>query len=203
MRRNILFATGLALLFITFATIFGVTQQVLRSGANDPQIQMAESVSASLEMGVPTYQLVPGVVHIEHNLSPFVLIYDRTGKLLSGDGLLGNALAKIPPGVLTAADGQEYNAVTWQPQSAVRVATVTVASKHYYVVSGRSLKEVEKREQQTLTIALVGGIVAATALLAGFLLDMRLGRRQVDAATPGRQARRRRSLARLKFFRRG
>ncbi|HSW99153.1 MAG TPA: hypothetical protein VLF71_04910 [Candidatus Saccharimonadales bacterium] len=205
MRRNTLFATGLALLFIIFGTIFGVVQQVLRSGANDPQIQMAENVSASLEMGVPTSQLITGVVRLNANLAPFVMVYDKAGNLLSGNALIGKTAAKIPPGVLTAADGRDYNALTWQPQPDIRVATVTVASEHYYVVSGRSLKEVEKREQQTLNIALFGGVAAAAILLAGFLLDMRLRNRQADgaAATPVRQARRQKPLARLHIFRRG
>jgi hypothetical protein len=181
MRRNTAFGVTLALLFVIFGTIFAVVQQFVRASANDPQIQLAETTAAALDMGALPSRLVSGSVQMDSNLSPFVMIYDKSGRLLSGNGLLGSKAAKVPTGLLTAANGREYSAVTWQPKKNVRIAAVTVASKNYFVVSGRSLKEVEKREQQSMNVAMAGGVLAGGVVFSGMYVDMR-ARKQADSA---------------------
>ncbi len=74
-------------------------------------------------------------------------------------------------GTLTAAKGESYSAVTWKPQKDVRIAAVTVAAKDYYVLSGRSLKEVEKNQARTFELALAGAIVSLMLLGLVFVLS--------------------------------
>ena len=76
----------------------------------------------------------------------------------------------VPYGVLTGADYQTYHSVTWQPQSGVRIASVTVKAKNYYVLSGRSLKEVEKNEDQALRLTLAGGSLSIAVLFVAYVL---------------------------------
>jgi hypothetical protein len=65
---------------------------------------------------------------------------------------------------LQAAKGKDYYAVTWEPKNDTRIAAVTVAGKDYYVLSGRNLNEVEKNENRTLLLSLLGGIISVILL---------------------------------------
>src|SRR5512138_1801262 len=128
---------------------FGLVQQVLRQGANDPQIQMAEDAAAALNGGASTESLIPKQpVDIARSLAPFVLVYDMSGKPLAGAGLLDGKLPDYPVGALEASKDGGENRVTWQPQPGVRIASIVVPDKVGYVVAGRSLREVEKREDR-------------------------------------------------------
>jgi hypothetical protein len=103
-------------------------------------------------------------------LAPFVIIYDTNGEVVTGNGYLNNEVAQVPKGVLLAADGKEYHAVTWTPKSGLRFAAITVKANGYYVLGGRSLREVEKNEQHTLQLAFLGGLLAAATLLVAYVL---------------------------------
>src|ERR1035438_8964656 len=64
--------------------LYSIPQQVLRQGANDPQIQMAGDLAARLEQGVAPIEAVPaGAVDIARSLSPFVIAYDDQGQPLA------------------------------------------------------------------------------------------------------------------------
>ena len=152
-----------------FITIYTVTQQAQRHDANYPQIQIAEDSAAELDQGVKAE--VPGKVDMAHSLSPFIIIYDLQGRVVSGSGYLNGALPTVPIGVLTAAKGKDYHAVTWQPSANVRIAAVTVASKYYYVLSGRSLTEVEKNETATLQRTALGLLGALTVLALTYFMS--------------------------------
>ena len=57
--------------------------------------------------------------------------------------------------------------VTWQPEAGVRMATVVVSFDHGFVMAGRSLTEVEKRESQVESLSGLAllGIWVATLIL--------------------------------------
>ena len=157
-----------ALLVVIFGTIYVTVQQSQRSAANYPQIQLAEDSAAGLNAGGQPTTLVRGQVNMAASLAPFTIIYDKQGNVVAGSGYLDHQVAKVPLGVLQAAKTKTYNAVTWQPQAGVRIASVSVAAKGYYVLSGRSLKEVEKNESQSLQLTLIGGLLSV-ALLGAML----------------------------------
>lgn len=162
-------ATALSLL------VYASAQQVLRQGADDPQIQMAQDAAAALDAGQPV-DAVGGKVQVDmaRSLAPFVVVYDASGKPLAGTGALDGKLPDYPIGALEAAKGAGENRVTWRPRPDVRIASVVVPYKDGYVVAGRSLREVEKRESQMGTIALAGWLAAMLgSLVAAALVSYR------------------------------
>ena len=65
--------------------VFVTVQQSLRTGANDPQIQMAEDAVRALERGDAIDKVVPaGKVEIERSLAPFLMVYDADGDAVRG-----------------------------------------------------------------------------------------------------------------------
>jgi hypothetical protein len=171
MKKLLPWFAALALLVVTFGTIYGVVQQAQRSDANYPQVQIAEDAAYALNRHGEPQAIVGDEVDFSKSLRPFIIIYDKKGTPLNGSGYLNGHLAKAPPGVLKAAEGKEYNAVTWEPKNGVRVAAVSVAAKDYYVLSGRNLKEVEKNETTTLQLSLLGGIAALVLFGLVFVLS--------------------------------
>jgi hypothetical protein len=170
MKRIIPWLGAALILVIIFGTIYGVVQQSQRSAANQPQIQIAEDTSAYLNKGFDPRLLAQGHVNMNTSLAPFVIIYDKTGRIVAGNGYLNGRIPKAPLGVLTSSIGQPYNAVTWQPQEDARVASVTVSANKYYVLSGRSLTEVEKNEDLTLQNSAIDGLLALVVLGGTYLL---------------------------------
>ena len=130
-------------------------QQILRSGANDPQLRLAEDAAAALDGGSDPAAVIPvdTSVDVAASLAPFLVVYDPAGRVLVTDGVLDGGDPIVPRGVLDHARDASPNIVTWQPRAGVRVATVTVAWTGGTVVAGRSLREVERREDGLLAIA--------------------------------------------------
>ncbi len=159
------------------ALIYGSVQQVLRQDANDPQIQMAEDAAVALNNGASPASVAAAThVDIGRSLAPFLLFYDANGKPAAGSGLLDGSLPDYPLGALQAAHASGENRVTWQPRPGVRIASVAVPYDGGYVVAGRSLREVERREAQMRTLAFIAWVVTLLASLlvaapAGFLSE--------------------------------
>ncbi|HSX33346.1 MAG TPA: hypothetical protein VLF91_03355 [Candidatus Saccharimonadales bacterium] len=170
MKRFIPWLTAVVLVSGIFLSMAGLVHQSLRGSANDPQIQMAEDTAAALQVAAQpqAVQQVQGTVTLGATLDPFVIIYDQTGKPVAGSGYLDGQLARVPIGVLQAAAGHPYHTVTWQPTATIRIAAVTVKAGSYYVLAGRSLQEVEKREQKTMQTAAVGWLAAMVVLAAAY-----------------------------------
>jgi hypothetical protein len=113
-------------------------------------------------------------VDIAQSLAPWVAIFDPGGQPLASRGQLDGAPPKPPKGVLDAAVANGSNRVTWQPRAGVRMATVTVPWSGGTVMAGRSLREVERREDQALTLVVAGwaatlGAVALACLFVAWL----------------------------------
>jgi hypothetical protein len=83
---------------------------------------------------------------------------------------LNNKIPNTPIGILQHSDGKDYSFVTWQPQDNVRIASVSVSAKNYYVLAGRSLKEVEKQEQSQLQFATLGWVGSVIVVTLGIVL---------------------------------
>src|SRR5665213_1473164 len=110
MRKYIPWLAAALILVIVFGSLYGVVQQSQRTEANSPQIQLAEDAATALNNGVnPT---VNGHTDMAHSLSTFVIIYDLQGKVVSGSGYLNNSVPTAPDGILTAAKGHTYHAIT-------------------------------------------------------------------------------------------
>jgi hypothetical protein len=168
-------ATGVA-----FA-LYAIPQQVLRSGLNDPQIQMAGDLAARLEQGVTPAEALPaGSVDMARSLAPFVIVYDDQGRPLASQAVLEGKTPTPPSGVFDFVRTHGEERVSWQPvlgsAHGVRIAAVVmrVGGAHPgFVLAGRNMREVEAREGQVeqmagLTWLGMLGLIAAGTLAFGW-----------------------------------
>ena len=156
---------------------YGLLQQDLRQNANDPQIQMAEDAAAQLAAGQPIQAVMPAnKVDIARSLAPYMIVFDANGKPIASSAVLDGQTPTIPTGVFDSVRRGNEDRITWQPQPGVRSAIVVTQYKGAtagFVLAGRSLREVENRENamQEITFiiwfALLVVTFAATTLLFG------------------------------------
>ena len=156
------------------ALVYAAVQQSYRSGADDPQLQMAEDAAAELSAGVSTpAQLTSGPsVDLATSLAPYTIVYDAQGKVLASTGSLNGRAPTPPSGVLQTARLAGSDSITWQPADGVRSAIVVVpygdTATGGTVLVGRSLRAIEQRENILVLMAaaawiaaLVGGLVVS------------------------------------------
>ena len=156
-------------------------QQSYRSGADDPQIQLAEDAASALSHGAsPSSVVGTPSVDMSVSLAPFVNVFDRDGNPLAGSGLLAGLVPVPPRGTFAAATASGRDRVTWQPRPNVRIAAVIVPRRGAaggWVLSGRSLREVERREDQLTAMSAAAWIAALVlslaAVVAFALIDAR------------------------------
>jgi hypothetical protein len=151
----------LATLITLFAgMLYATTQAVVRQSANDPQIQIARDMAARLATGeAPASLAAPSGMDISQTLSPFVEVFDQTGKPIASTALLHGQLPLVPGGVFDFVRQNREERVTWQPAPDVRQAAVVVAyagSQPGFVMAARSLQEVEIREDSNLKLIALG-----------------------------------------------
>jgi hypothetical protein len=173
-----LFRRGLAL-FLPLAVlatlacglIYVEVQQTLRSGANDPQYQLAEDAAARLDAGAPASSLVDtaSVVDPSSSLAPFVIIFDSNHTVIAATASLDGGPPVPPRGVLDAARPGAPSAVTWQPHAGIRIAAVTAAWNGGFVLAGRSLRRVEQQEWNAELLAGAAWLAMLAALAAASL----------------------------------
>ena len=161
--------TGMCLL------VYATVQQSFRTGANDPQIQIAEDATSQLASGTRPASLRAIVAgpsaDIEQSLATFVIVYDERGTVLVGTGMLGGRVPVPPAGVFTVAREQGEDRVSWQPTRHARIAAVvrhSSAGQGAFVLAGRSLREIEVRELSLRTMCAIAWIalLATTFALA-------------------------------------
>jgi len=162
-------ATGLAL------ALYAIPQQVLRQGANDPQIQLADDLAARLEQGIAPAEAVPaGSVDIARSLSSFVIAYDDQGRPLASQAQLNGTAPAPPKGVFDYVRQHGEERLSWQPAigngRSVRIAAVVqrVGGLHPgFVLAGRNMREVEAREEQVEQMAGLTWIGMLAVILVG------------------------------------
>jgi hypothetical protein len=176
-------ATGVAL------ALYAIPQQVLRKGANDPQIQMATDLAAILNrFGVEdglrqgARLNAGGVVDMAHSLSPFLIVYDEQGTPLGSNAQL-NGVTPVPPrGVFDYVRSHGEERVSWQPvfgAHSVRIAAVVErvnGPQPGFVLAGRSMREVEARIEQVRNMAGLTWLGMLALIAIGTLVYGRLTR---------------------------
>ena len=160
--------------------IYLAVQTDLRIGANDPQIQFAEDAATALAQGKQPSDVVPtATVDIASSLAPHLTVFDEQGRPLLSSARLEGSTPRPPPGVFAYARSHPDNRFTWQPQSGVRIAAVVKyhgGPKPGFVLAGRSLREVEKREDQLASVVALAWVLTLGGTLAAALLMGRLMR---------------------------
>jgi hypothetical protein len=168
---------------------YAAIQQVIRQAANDPQIQMAEDAASKLANGQPAQLVVSAEkVDIANSLAPYLIVFDAQGKPIAASAQLDGLTPTIPAGIFDYVKLHGEDRLTWQPRPGVRSAIVVTQFKGAtsgFVLAGRSLREVEKREDNLEQIIGLGCIVLlVVTLLATVLLFGKLPTRKPDM--PGR-----------------
>lgn len=157
------------------ALVYVAVQGDLRSGANDPQLQLAEDAAAALDAGAAPASLVgPAKVDLATSLASFMVVFDASGAVLASNGVLDGHDPVPPPGLLEEARLHPPDTVTWQPRAGVRIAQVSVPWRGGVVLAGRSLREVERREDQLLLVVAVMWLAGLVGLAGVSLVVARL-----------------------------
>lgn len=175
-------------LFVIVITIFSgvvylVIQQEIRQSANDPQIQLAEDTANALTNGVFPQSFIPQTrVAINKSLATFVIIFDNNGKPVVSSAQLDGQIPILPSGVFDWVNKNGEDRFTWQPNDRVRSATVitkyTTASSSGFVLVGRSLREVEKRENNLMREMFVGWIMTLIATFVSLFIFVTLQKKK-------------------------
>ncbi len=161
---------GAAVLTLIFGSFYTIGQQILRMDANDPQIQVAQDAAKVLGTGIPPASLVPAdSTDMAQSLSPFIMVFDESGKSVATSAKLDGNAPTPPSGVFDTTKKRGEYRVTWQPKKDVRIAAVithyTSSSGSGYVLVGRSLKEIENRINGITLIALAGWLASLSISL--------------------------------------
>jgi hypothetical protein len=167
--------TVLLVLTILCGLIYAAVQQSHRSGANDPQLQIALDLKNAIENNHSTARWLPDdSIEISKSLSVFTTLYNNAGEPVRSSGFLDGQLPRMPRGVFDFTKKRREDVITWQPQPGVRMAMVveSVNSPQIgFVAVGRSLSEVEKRESNLTTMVLVAWLVCSGIIVLHFLLS--------------------------------
>jgi hypothetical protein len=155
-----------AIIIVIFSGLaYGTVQQVYRQSANDQLFQVIESITNNINQGQPLSQIVPaqGITDLTATILPFAMVYDATSTEIGSSILLDGKNPTVPAGMLAAAKARGQLAETWQPALGVREAVVVKylsGTQSGYLVVGRSLKQTEILENQTLLMSEIAGIIA-------------------------------------------
>jgi hypothetical protein len=161
--------------------VYATAQQSLRQGANDPQIEYAEDGARSIKAG-QSASFGPDKIDLNKTLGVFLAVYDKDYKVIDSNAILDGALPQPPMGVFETAQGKGQYRVTWQPKKEIRLALVIVPVGNdagQFVVAGRSLREVEKRENWTFQMAAAVWVIL---ILVSFVAIVFLDRKNAAAA---------------------
>ncbi len=149
--------------------LYGGVQQVQRSDADDPQLQMARDAAAALAAGTAPADVASGpAVDVATSLAPWLTIYDADGSPVASTGSYHGDPPQIPDQARADAESGERS-FSWEPVDGLRFATVVEAYPGGTLVAARSLAEVESRESRTLAIAAGAWLAALAAAFVGAL----------------------------------
>ena len=158
--------------------IYAVVQQDLRQSADDPQIQLAEDTAAQLASGQSAQNVVPTEkVDIAKSLAPYIIVFDVNGNPIASSAQLDGQTPTIPSGVFDYVRQNGEDRITWSPQSGVRsaiVVTQIAGPRSSFVLAGRSLREVEIREDNILQLVLLGWIAILICTLFSTAIIVRI-----------------------------
>jgi hypothetical protein len=154
-----------------FLTIYATVQQAHRSGANDPQLQLARDIDNRIRSNKPFDQLLPNdSIDISTSLANFVTLYNSSGAPVQSTGILDGRLPQLPAGVFDFTKDHKEDVFTWQPRAGVRIATVLEATDNGFVAVGRSLCEVEVREENLAKMVMIAWIACLAVILLHWII---------------------------------
>jgi len=173
MTRIVGWVTAAVLVTGLSASLYLVTQQSERQGADDAPARLVSQIAARLsqgdDVGVTTDD--PRTVDIATSDEPFYVVYDSANRPVAGSGRLDGALAVIPAGVLAEARHSGADHVTWQTSDGRRFATVQRRAGDDVVLGAESLAPTEARIDQLGLLILVAWLCLLAVVVAGYVFD--------------------------------
>ena len=149
--------------------LYASVQQVHRSSANDPQLQIARDLSNAMSLGKSLNNLIShDTIDLTKSLALFTEVFDKNGNPMQSTGILNGELPKLPAGVIQYTNSNMENVLTWQPQNGLRLAMVFEkinAPGEGFVAVGRSLKETEIHEGNLLRMCGIAWAACMAVLL--------------------------------------
>ncbi len=142
----------LALVITSFCgLVYLAGQQNYRQSANDPQIQMAEDGAVKMQLGQTPDGLNTNLVDLNSSLAPFIITFNSSGQPVMSNSVLDGRIPTPPPGVFDYVKNHGEDRFTWEPKPGVRIAAVVTrfaGKSSGFILAGRSLREVEIREDR-------------------------------------------------------
>ena len=169
--KNLIIA---AMITVCCLLVYASVQQVYRTSANDPQIQMGRDVTNDLKHARSIDHYFSDTVDLSESLSPFIVLYDINGKPLRSSGLLHGQMLPIPGGVFKDID-LDHKEITTMPERKVRLAmsiTKTGVQPIAYVATGRSLNEIEFREASLLQTVFFVWIILESMFIIYIMISL-------------------------------
>ena len=186
MKRSLLVTHLAAAIIVSgiLLAMYATVQQVHRTAANDPQLQLARDISARINTNNIAHLLPDDTIDIGKSLGTFVTLYDKNGEPIGSTGMLDGKFPEIPKGVFEHAKLNTENDVTWQPRPGVRMAmvieSVPASSQVGYVAVGRSLQEVEVRESNLLKMIGMVWIACMVVIVMHYFIQLYMRRKVVS-----------------------
>lgn len=150
--------------------IYLSTQQNIRLSTNDPQIQMTEDTVSALDSGIKLEDVVPiKNIDLNKSLATFIIVFDEQGRPATSQASLDGKIPTLPQGVLDFVATQGKDQFTWEPKPGVRIAAVVTKFSKGFILTGRSLREIEKREDLLLKEVTAGWFII---MLSSFIFTI-------------------------------
>lgn len=147
--KQLQYLSVMIIITIIMGLFYVSVQQVHRTMANDPQIQLAQDLRTKLAKGASPASLIStDSIDLNYSLGTFTEAFDSFGKPVSSTGFIDGKMPVPPSGVFDFVRTNGEQCITWQPRKNIRLATVVVRAGQnpvQYLLVGRSLREVEDR----------------------------------------------------------
>ena len=183
MKRSFLLTHVAAAIIVSgiLLAMYATVQQVHRTAANDPQLQLARDISARINTNNIAHLLPDDTIDISQSLATFVTLYNSNGEPVGSTGMLDGKLPEIPKGVFEYAKANGENDITWQPKAGVRMAmvveSVPSSSQVGYVAVGRSLQEVEVREGNLVNMIMKVWVACMAVIAVHYIIQLYIHRK--------------------------
>lgn len=159
--------------------IYASVQQVHRSVANDPQLQIARDMrNEALSSKSLNHWINNDTIDAATSSAVFYTFYDNNGKPVETSALLDGRAPQVPKGILDFARQNQEDVVTWQPREGVRLAMVVEHIQGVgYAAVGRSLRETEERTGNLVNMMLITWTSCMAILALHFVFTVWINRK--------------------------
>jgi hypothetical protein len=160
---------------ILVGVLYAAVQHLIRSGANSPQVQLAEDTASRLDAGATPEAVVPAEpVDMARSLAPYFIVFDGDGRVVASSVTLNGQQPVFPASVFDSVRRMRQDRITWQPAPRVRSAVVVVPYRAGFVLAGRSLRLAEEQVDSVQLLVFLGWLATLIATAVAALVGARV-----------------------------